>query len=194
MDACFDRNTAPVFDPQDPSFLRDPYPTYRILREGGPIQPTQAGYSIVLGHAACASMLKDKRFGRQYEAALEQRYGSGMMDELVFRTLGIMMLMQEPPTHTRLRNLVATAFTARRVEGMRPRIRGIVADLLDRLEPRGAMDVIQDFAHVLPVTVICDMLGIPDADRPRFLNKTGLNTRMLDPDPMDRAEIDEANG
>jgi cytochrome P450 len=183
----------PVFNPRDPDFIRDPYPTYRHLHRYGPIQWNSAGYWLATGYETCASILKDKRFGRRYEVQIERRYGPGMMGETVFRTLAATMLMQEPPTHTRLRGLVTKAFTARRVEQLRPRIRALVGGLLDRLEPRGHMDVIHDFAHVLPVTVICDMLGIPEADRWRFLETTVVNTRMLDPTPMSREEIDQAN-
>ena len=93
----------------------------------------------------------------------------------------------------RIRGLVTRAFTARRVEQLRPRIRALVAEMLDRIEPAGRMDIIRDFAHVLPVTVICDMLGIPEHDRGRFLGTAAASTRMLDPVPMNRREIDEAN-
>jgi len=183
----------PAFNPRDPAFSRDPYPSYHALRCGGPVQWLPAGYWIATGYDVCATILKDKRFGRRFENTLTQRYGCDMMGEPVFRTLSRTMLMEEPPAHTRLRGLVTRAFTAKRVEQMRPRIRGLVRDLLDRLEPRGAMDVMRDFAHVLPVTVICDMLGIPEADRVRFLDNGSINTRVFDPDPMTRAEIDEAN-
>jgi cytochrome P450 len=182
-----------AFNPRDPDFIRDPYPTYRHLHRHGPIQWNSAGYWLATGYETCASILKDKRFGRRYEVQIERRYGPGMMSETVFRTLATTMLMQEPPTHTRLRGLVTKAFTSRRVEQLRPRIRALVSGLLDRLEPRGQMDVIHDFAHVLPVTVICDMLGIPDADRWRFLETKPANNRMLDPTPMSREEIDQAN-
>ena len=183
----------PTFDPRNLDFIRDPYPTYRHLNRQGPIQWHSTGYWLATGYGVCASILKDKRFGRRYETLIEQRYGPGMIGETVFRTLAATMLMQEPPTHTRLRGLVTKAFTAKQVEQLRPRIRALVGELLDRLEPRGHMDVIHDFAHVLPVTVICDMLGIPKADRWRFLETTGVNTRMLDPTPMNREEIDDAN-
>ncbi|MFX5793930.1 cytochrome P450, partial [Acinetobacter baumannii] len=72
------------------------------------------------------------------------------------------MLQQDPPDHTRLRGLVVKAFTARRVEDMRPRIQQIVDETLDRIIPQGRMDLIDDFAFRLPVTIICDMLGIPE--------------------------------
>lgn len=188
------QHAQPVFNPRDPGFIRDPYPAYRQLRKDGPIRWDEAGgYWLATGYEACASILKDRRFGRRYELVIEQRYGPGMIGETVFRMLATTMLMQEPPAHTRLRGLVTKAFTARRVERLRPRIRSMVSEILDRLEPLGTMDVIRDFAQVLPVNVICDMLGIPAADRWRFRNTAAASTRMLDPVPMSRGEIDDAN-
>ena len=81
------------------------------------------------------------------------------------------MLQQDPPDHTRLRGLVVKAFTARRVEDMRPRIQQIVDETLDRIIPQGKMDLIEDFAFRLPVTIICDMLGIPDEHREMFYTR-----------------------
>ncbi len=184
----------PAFDPLDPDFIRNPYPTYHRLRANGPVQWDQTrGYWLATGYEACASILRDKRFGRRFEVVVEHRYGAGAMRETVFRMLGATMLMREPPDHARIRGLVTRAFTARRVEQLRPRIRALVAEMLDRIEPAGRMDIIRDFAHVLPVTVICDMLGIPEHDRGRFLGTAAASTRMLDPVPMNRREIDEAN-
>jgi cytochrome P450 len=75
------------------------------------------------------------------------------------------MLFQDPPDHTRLRALVSKAFTPRAVEAMRPRIQEIVNELLDRVVPTGTMDIIADLAYPLPVTVICEMLGVPVPDQ-----------------------------
>ena len=82
--------------------------------------------------------------------------------ETILRSLTQTMLLLDPPAHTRMRSLVAKAFTARRMEALRPRIEAIVDGLIDDVAGHGGMDVIADFAHKLPVTVICDMLGIPD--------------------------------
>jgi cytochrome P450 len=115
------------------------------------------------------------------------------MDEPAFRSLGFMMLQQDPPDHTRLRGLVVKAFTARRVEDMRPRIQQIVDDALDRIIPQGKMDLIEDFAFRLPVTVICDMLGIPEEHREAFYTKARGGGRILDPVPLSPEEIKQAN-
>jgi cytochrome P450 len=103
------------------------------------------------------------------------------------------MLLQYPPDHTRLRGLVTRAFTARRVEDMRPRIQAIVNDSIDRVEKNGRMDLIADYAFRLPVIVICDMLGIPEMDREVFFMRERTGGRLLDPVPLTRAEIDDAN-
>ena len=103
------------------------------------------------------------------------------------------MLVQDPPDHTRLRGLVTKAFTARRVADMRPRIKKIVDEQLDRVAAKGEMDVMRDLAHRLPVIVICDMLGIPEDHRAPFLAGSNVNGRILEPVPMTREEIDQAN-
>jgi cytochrome P450 len=115
------------------------------------------------------------------------------MDEPAFRSMSHMMLVQDPPDHTRLRGLVVKAFTARRVEDMRPRIQQIVDETLDRIIPDGKMDLIEDFAFRLPVTVICDMLGIPEDHREVFYTRARVGGRILDPVPMSAEEIQQAN-
>jgi cytochrome P450 len=186
---------APVFNPLSPEFIRDPYPYYRQLRAFDPLWPSPFGYRLASRHADIAAILRDRRFGKSYAARMTKRYGEHAMDEPAFRTMRVWMLNLDPPDHTRLRGLVVKAFTARRVEEMRPRIEAIVDATIDRIEPRGTMDVIADFALRLPVTVICDMLGIPDEDRDRFFDRSRDvdGGRLLDPVPMTRAELDAAN-
>jgi cytochrome P450 len=115
------------------------------------------------------------------------------MEEPAFRSLGHMMLQQDPPDHTRLRGLVVKAFTARRVEDMRPRIQQVVDETLDRIIPQGKMDLIEDFAFRLPVTIICDMLGIPEEHREAFYIRARVGGRILDPVPLSPEEIKVAN-
>ncbi len=103
------------------------------------------------------------------------------------------MLLQDPPDHTRLRGLVVKAFTARRVEDMRSRIQQIVDQTLDRVVGRRQMDLIEDFAYPLPVSVICEMLGIPGEHREVFRSSFHNGGRLLDPVPQTKAEIDQAN-
>ena len=107
-----------------------------------------------------------------------------MMEEPIYRSMSHWMLQQDPPDHTRLRGLVVKAFTARQVEDMRPRIQ---ADRRSDTRPRrgaGQMDLIADFAFRLPVTVICDMLGIPKEEHEMFFCGARASGRLLDPVPL----------
>jgi cytochrome P450 len=88
---------------------------------------------------------------------------------------------------------VVKAFTARRVEDMRPRIQQVVDETLDRIIPQGKMDLIEDFAFRLPVTIICDMLGIPEEHRETFYAGSRDSGRILEPVPLSPEEISQGN-
>ena len=184
----------PLFNPLSPDFIRDPYPSYDKLRTHAPVLhlPALNGY-LVSRNADAALVLRDKRFGKDYVTRITRRFGPEALNEPVYRAMGRWMLTQDPPDHTRLRGLVVKAFTARRVEDMRPNIQAIVDDSIDRVIGQGRMDLISDFAFRLPVIVICDMLGIPETDREIFFKRERTGGRLLDPVPLSRAEIDEAN-
>ena len=103
------------------------------------------------------------------------------------------MLQLDPPDHGHLRGLVVRAFTPRRVEDMRQRVQQIVDEIIDHVEPRRQMDLIADFAFRLPVTVICDMLGIPEEGRDVFFTSSRAGGRLLDLAPLSNADIEEQN-
>jgi cytochrome P450 len=186
------RAAAPLFNPLSPEFIADPYPFYHRLRETDPMHLTPLGFHVASRHADVTSILRDKRFGKDFVGRMTRRFGPQVLEEPVYRSMRHWMLQQDPPDHGRLRGLVVRAFTARRVEDMRPRIREIVDDIIDRVEPRGHMDLIADFAFPLPVTVICDMLGIPAEDRDLF-GRSDAAGRLLDPAPLTRDEINMHN-
>lgn len=183
----------PIFNPLDPAFIADPYPVYHQLRAAAPVWQSPLGMWVTTRYEDIAQILRDKRFGKDYAGNMKRRYGENALDEPAIASLARTMLVLDPPDHTRLRGLVTKAFTARRVEEMRPRIAAIVDQLIDRVADRGAMDVIWDFAHRLPVIVICDMLGIPEEDREQFLDQSKVNGRLIDPVPLTREEMDAAN-
>ena len=185
--------TPPLFNPLAPEFIRDPYPHYERLRNTDPVHLTPLGMYVVSRHAEASLALRDKRFGKDFIERSTRRYGPKIMEEPVFRSMSHWMLQQDPPDHTRLRGLVVKAFTARRVEDMRPRIQEVVDQTLDRIEPRGQMDLIEDFAFRLPVTIICDMLGIPEEHRETFYSGSRDGGRLLDPVPLTPAEIAQGN-
>ena len=182
-----------VFNPLSPDFIRDPYPFYERLRASDRMHRTPLGPYLASWHADVSSILRDKRFGKDFVGRTTKRYGPAIMNEPVFRSMRRWMLSQDPPDHTRLRGLVVKAFTARRVEDMRPSIQHIVDTSLERVAGRGHMDLIDEYAFRLPVIVICDMLGIPEEDREIFFVRERTGGRLLDPVPLTRAEIDKAN-
>jgi hypothetical protein len=186
-------NTEPLFNPLSPEFIRDPYPHYARLRSTDPVHITPFGSYLASRHAEASLVLRDKRFGKDFIERTKRRYGPQIMDEPVFRSMSHWMLQQDPPDHTRLRGLVVKAFTARRVEDMRPRIQQIVDETLDRIAAQGHMDLIEDYAFRLPVTIICDMLGIPEDHREVFYASSRDGGRLLDPVPMTPAEIQQGN-
>src|ERR1700722_6220601 len=133
------------------------------------------------------------RFGKNFVERMTRRYGPQVMQEPVYRCMRHWMLQQDPPDHTRLRGLVVKAFTARGVGDMRPRIPQIFNQTLDAIAAQGHMDLIEDFAFRLPVTIICDMLGIPEDHREAFYKSSREGGRLLDPVLLSPSEIAQAN-
>jgi cytochrome P450 len=185
--------TGPLFDPLSPDFIRDPYPHYARLRTTDPVHVNTHGAFVLSRHADASLVIRDKRFGKDYVERTIRRYGPKIMEEPVFSSMQHWMLQQDPPDHTRLRGLVVKAFTARRVEDMRPRIQAIVDQAIDAVLPQGRMDLIEDFAFRLPVTIICDMLGIPEDHREVFYKSSRDGGRLLDPVPLTPEEIEKGN-
>lgn len=158
------------FDPLSPEFKRNPYPTYATLREEAPIFfDDNMRFWFVSRHDDVSAILRDRRFGRTIEHIMtREEAGLPLRNPAYasFHKLGAhSMFDKEPPDHTRLRSLVHKVFTPRRVELLRGKIEGFSNDLIDAALPNGRMDLLEDFAVPIPVTVIAEMLGIPEADR-----------------------------
>ena len=145
----------------DPDFLEDPYPVYHRLRAEDPVHRHPLGFYVLTRYDDVAAFLRDARFGKSgYRALFESRFGSGPDGSW----LALSMLFRDPPDHTRLRALVSKAFTPRVVETLRGHIQGIVDRLLERAAAAPRMDVIEELAYPLPVTVISELLGVPGGD------------------------------
>jgi cytochrome P450 len=184
----------PAFNPLDPAFICDPYPTYRMLRETNPVWRSPLGAWVLTRYHDIESVLRDRRFVHDFDGKIsDPGPRRAVMDQPVIQSLGRSMLVRDPPDHTRLRGLVVRAFTARRVDEMRPRIEELVRALIDDLLPKRRMDVIADLSHKLPVIVICDMLGVPEEDRAQFLGSFRVSGRALEPVPLSASELQEAN-
>jgi cytochrome P450 len=162
---------APHFDPTDPGFLADPYPTYRALREQAPLLWSEYLQSwIVSRYDDVASCLRNPALAQDagYEYVFGQMPPDAPKFEALRTTFDTWMLFRNPPEHTRLRGLVQKAFTPRIVEALKPPMRRLVDELLECAAAKGKMDVIADLAFPLPVTVIAWMLGVPQSDHARF--------------------------
>jgi len=162
---------APPLDLFAADVVADPYPTYAWLRANRSVEyrspSTPERHFIVLSRYADVQLaLRDPRFGR---AGYGERLRANLGDGPLSRSLAQWMLFRDPPQHTRLRGLVSQAFTPRAVERLREAVYRRVCELLERaVEHRTAFDLIADFAAPLPVLVICDLLGVPTADRHLF--------------------------
>ena len=187
--------TAPQFDVRDPAFLANPYPVFQRLRVMAPVWKAPFGRWFLTGYDDCTLLLRDRRFGKDYVGtdALLRRFGPTALEEPAVLELAQMMLLRDPPDHTRLRSLVSKAFTARRIEALRGRVRDMTNSLLDRVIGQGQMDVIRDLAFPLPVQVICELLGIPQSSRDRFEGGSSAGAALLNPTQPTRAELDAAN-
>ena len=154
-----------------PEFRQDPYPLYARMRREHPVYRSARGIWYLTRYADVEAALSNPRLSNDRERmtrALGAQQGAMQRLSRLTRRLGRVMTNTDPPDHTRLRKLVNKAFTARQVQSLRPRIQMIVDGLLDSALAAGrSMDLIAAFASPLPVTVICELFGIPDHDRAR---------------------------
>lgn len=151
-------------------FKANPFPTYAQMRREAPVyahrSPNGSTIWFITRHDDVVEVLKDNvRFVKDFRNTKEEKGERGKGKVSVHQAINRNMLFADPPDHTRLRALVNQAFTPRRVEQMRPRVQEVADLLLAQVAPKGAMDIIADYALPLPVVVISDMLGIPSVDR-----------------------------
>jgi cytochrome P450 len=179
-----------MFDAYDPDFLDDPYPTYARIRRESPVHYDDTwGLVFVASHALVSEALKDRqRFGRDFR----HRLGVDQVDPELYRRIyppqwptwtayiRESFIDLEPPRHTRLRRLVAKAFTRRSSEAFRPRMEQAADGILDRALDRGEMEVIGEFATPIPVAMIAELMAIPVEDHPRLLTWSHAIVKVFD--------------
>ncbi|HEV7870380.1 MAG TPA: cytochrome P450, partial [Modestobacter sp.] len=153
-------------DLTDPAVVADPYPAFAAARAQAPVQ-WHEGMQLWLAftHAESNAVLRDRRLGRIWaDKAPAERFESF---NLIHRNA---ILEMEPPDHTRLRRLISTAFARGHVERLRPWVQELAEELVDELVERSggteSVDVLTGMAELLPVAVIAELLGVPEADRP----------------------------
>ncbi len=159
----------------DDSFFQDPHALYAELRRTGPVRkvclPQGIRTWLVTSYADARQALSDPRLSKDFTAArpLFERHRDPGAPPLEFGAdLAAHMLNSDPPDHTRLRKLVTRAFTVRGVEHLRPRVQEITDSLLDGLASATEVELLGALAFPLPMTVICELLGVPDGDRQEF--------------------------
>ncbi len=183
----------------DPAFLADPYPGLAAIRELGPLPRDESlDVRLAAGWSEVGEVLRSRDLGRTYTPR-GAGPGPGPTEWDAFDRLHLDALLEvEPPTHTRLRRLVAAAFGRGHVERLRPRVRalatGLLDDCADVLASDGSFDVVAGYAEPLPVLVIAELLGWPAADvhllRP--WSQAIVAMYELDPSPVARAAAQRA--
>ncbi|MFE9407269.1 cytochrome P450 [Streptomyces sp. NPDC006704] len=175
-------------DPSSEAYRADPNQfTEPLRRRHGPVHRTPSGALVVLGHAECAAVLRDPRFGHGAATARDiTGYGVPARS----------FLLTDPPEHDRQRGRVSGAFTARATAGLGPGVEEYVRDLVDGVWGQGEVDVVADLARPLAASVLSDVLGLPPAYGSRFVDMAELLVRGMDPqqdvDPGTRANIARA--
>jgi cytochrome P450 len=177
-------------DAMSAAFREDPYPYYETYRGRERLLRVDDTIWLSLGHADVTAMLRHPKLSSNESRATTE---AGCPDP--GRLAGSLLFM-DPPDHTRLRRLVACAFTPKRVADLRRTSEAITAELLDETAAAGAsgdvVDLIRSLAYPLPVRTICSLLGVPEADEATFTRWSRGLARSLDPSVLRSAEVDAA--
>jgi hypothetical protein len=149
----------------EPAFLADPFPYYHALRRFAPLKRFADGSVFLSRYVDVAVCYRDARMSSDKKAEFGPKFGVGTP---LYRHHTTSLVFNDPPLHTRVRKLLAAAFTPRALANLQPRIEAVVDGLLAKHAGKGRMDLVEDFAFRLPVEVICDMLGVPAGERAPF--------------------------
>jgi cytochrome P450 len=193
-----------LFDPTDDATARDPYPAYERLRAHGPVwRSPQSGIHFIPHHADVHAAWRDRRLGSDFSHRYTAEEFLSSPDDLQpwrddrypdFKAFERWdMIALEPPDHTKLRRLVTTAFTPRAVEAQRGPARRLIDAQLDSSRARGSLDLVRDLAEPLSLAIICELIGVPAADRLRILALSHDVVSMYEPSPSDQVK-ERANG
>jgi cytochrome P450 len=149
----------------EPAFLDNPFPYYHALRRFAPVKRLSDGSVFLSRYADVAVCYRDTRMLSDKKTEFGPKFGVGTP---LYRHHTTSLVFNDPPLHTRVRKLLAAAFTPRALANLQPRISSVVDSLIECHVEARQMDLVEDFAFRLPVEVICDMLGVPAGDRASF--------------------------
>ena len=172
-----------------PEFRQNPYPFYQRLRETDPVhwgisfEPGVDGMWHIARYNDILQILKDQRFTHQ--APPDNSVDATLPDyidplQLYFTLSRQSLLFADPPAHTRLRALVSRAFTPRMIESLRPRVEATASALLQTARERGRLDVVNEYALPLTITIIAEMLGVPPEGRAQLTSWANVLIRAVD--------------
>lgn len=177
-------------DFSSPAFIADPYPSYRRLREAGPLYAMAPGLWLATRYGVADALLRDGRFGKDYLSGVARRYGPELAAHPLFATVNRFMLLMNPPAHTRLRALVGKAFSAKQAGELRRLAQAESRRLLAGFAGNGRADLVAAFAYPLPVAVIQALLGI--AEGMAFQRDTLALVKVFELAPLSEAELQAA--
>jgi cytochrome P450 len=163
-DAAAMREAALAFDLKhlEPRFLVDPFPLYHALREYDPVHRMPDGSYFLSRYDDCVAVYRDAHI---WSSDKRVDFRPNFAESLLYEHHTTSLVFNDPPYHTRVRRLLAPAFTPRALKALQPRVEALVDRLLDEAAARGTIDLIDDFASAIPVQLIGDMLGVPQDER-----------------------------
>ena len=161
----------------DAEFIDDPHPTLHALRTHDPVHQNPDGSIYLTRYADCQKVYQAREMLSDKTEAFGEKFGKCPLFEHHTTSL----VFNDPPYHTVVRKLISAAFTPRKLAEFEPLIVQIVDRLLDRVEDMGQLDLINDFAKVLPTEIISFMLGIPDSYQARLRGYSIAILGALDP-------------
>jgi cytochrome P450 len=153
-----------AWDPTDPAFRSDPIPWYRALREQAPVLVHPEIGVVLSRYRDIDAVLRDRRFTVATPSPWREVFAAGAPPSMHLLSENSLLFV-DPPQHSRVRGLVAQAFTPRRIEAMRPRIERSITTILDRIEDAPTFDVLEEIAWPVPITAVTDLLDVPATDQ-----------------------------
>jgi cytochrome P450 len=182
------------FDPTSSEFLADPYPALAELREATPVlRHGELDRWFVTRHAGVRACLRDRRLGRNYRhVGTDEEFRAEPLDprwQAFWDVERWSLLWTEPPDHTRIRKLVASAFTPRSVEAMREPAARLARELLEPLAEQGHIDLLYDFAQPYSIGIICDWLGVPTDNHRDLLAWSHAMVKMYELETSDEQAV-----
>ncbi|WP_192456952.1 cytochrome P450 [Musicola keenii] len=165
----------------NPQYSDNPFLLYRKLHAQGPL--IQAGEHVMISgsHAIVEALLNDRRAGKNYMESVRLRFGDDVAERPVFKGIGKMFLVMNPPEHTRLRGLIMKYFSTKEIQPLREMAVATANALVDTFIARGTCDLAKEFAFPLPVRIICRMLDVPESDVQALGAAASALVKVFDP-------------